>query len=160
MNYCENSEANVVFGREFPQKNVAECLFRHILQDTFFFVKWRNVQLCMQINFITKCFIYCSWFFRNNSISGATSLKALRKESLGPQNCKRTKSSSINQVCKFLLDFDPHWYFGKVAPPNYETTLFGVNGPPKGGLGGNNVSTPIDHKEKPILYIFPSWVMG
>ena len=47
-----------------------------------FFVKWRNVQLCMQINFITKFFIYCPWFSRNNSISGATSLKALRKESL------------------------------------------------------------------------------
>ena len=28
--------AKVVFGREFPQKNVAECLFRHILQDTIF----------------------------------------------------------------------------------------------------------------------------
>ena len=28
-------------------------------------------------------FIYWSWFSRNNSISGATSLKALRKESLG-----------------------------------------------------------------------------
>ena len=26
--------------------------------------------------------IYCPWFSRNNSISGATSLKALRKESL------------------------------------------------------------------------------
>ena len=26
----------VVFGREFLQKNVAECLFRHILQDTIF----------------------------------------------------------------------------------------------------------------------------
>ena len=28
--------AKVVFGREFPQKNVVECLFRHILQDTIF----------------------------------------------------------------------------------------------------------------------------
>ena len=26
--------------------------------------------------------MYCPWFSRNNSISGATSLKALRKESL------------------------------------------------------------------------------
>ena len=26
----------VVFGKGFPQKNVAECLFRHILQDTIF----------------------------------------------------------------------------------------------------------------------------
>ena len=48
----------------------------------YFFVKWRNVQLCMEFNFITKIFIYCPWFSRNNSISGATSLKALRKESL------------------------------------------------------------------------------
>ena len=29
-----------------------------------------------------KNFIYCSWFFCNNTISGATSLKTLRKESL------------------------------------------------------------------------------
>ena len=69
----------------------------------------------------------------------------------GPLNCKRTKSSSINQVCKFLLDLDPHWYFGKVVPPNYETALFGVNGAPKGGLGGNPVLTSVDHKEKLIL---------
>ena len=47
-----------------------------------FFAKWRNVQLCMQINFITNFFMYCPWFSRNNSISGATSLKAHRKESL------------------------------------------------------------------------------
>ena len=26
----------VAFGKGFPQKNVAECLFRHILQDTIF----------------------------------------------------------------------------------------------------------------------------
>ena len=51
-----------------------------------FFVKWRNVQLCMQINFITNFFIYCPWFSRNNSISSATSLKTLRKESLWQEN--------------------------------------------------------------------------
>ena len=28
--------AKVMFGREFPQKNVAEWFFRHILQDTIF----------------------------------------------------------------------------------------------------------------------------
>ena len=28
--------SKVVFGRQFPQKNVAERLFRHILQDTIF----------------------------------------------------------------------------------------------------------------------------
>ena len=39
--------AKVEFGRELPQENVAECLFRRILQDTIFFVKWRNLQLCM-----------------------------------------------------------------------------------------------------------------
>ena len=32
----------VMFGRELPQKNVEECLFRYN-----FFMKWRNVQLCM-----------------------------------------------------------------------------------------------------------------
>ena len=40
----------VVFGRDLPQKNVAECLFKHILQDTIFFVKWRNVQLSMYLD--------------------------------------------------------------------------------------------------------------
>ena len=76
------SSTKVVFGKEFPQKNVAGCLFRHTFQDAIFFVKWQNVQLCMKINFIKKIFIYCPWFSRNNSISGTTSLKALRKESL------------------------------------------------------------------------------
>ena len=35
-------------------------------------------------NFVSrlKFFIYCPWFSRNNSISGATSLKALRKDFL------------------------------------------------------------------------------
>ena len=59
-------------------KNVAECFFSYI-----FFVKCRNVQLCtyicMYINFIN---FFCPLLFRNNSISGGTSLKALRKESL------------------------------------------------------------------------------
>ena len=32
----KSKSTKVVFGREFPQKNVAECLFRHILQDTIF----------------------------------------------------------------------------------------------------------------------------
>ena len=32
---------------------------------------------------LSQFFIYCPWFSRNNSISGATSIKALRKESLG-----------------------------------------------------------------------------
>ena len=34
--YCSAVMTKVVFGRDFPQKNVAECLFRHILQDTNF----------------------------------------------------------------------------------------------------------------------------
>ena len=48
---------------------------RHIHQDTICFVKWRIVQLC-----ITNFLICCPW--RNNCISGITSLKALREESL------------------------------------------------------------------------------
>ena len=33
--WVERIGIKVVFGRECPQKNVAECLFRHVLQDTF-----------------------------------------------------------------------------------------------------------------------------
>ena len=35
-NILLNWSAKVVFGRGFLQKNVAECLFKHILQDTIF----------------------------------------------------------------------------------------------------------------------------
>ena len=91
--YCKNSRSStafkVVFGRVFPQKNVAECLSDILFFKTqFFFVKWRNVQLCMLIKFITIFFIYRQWFYRNNSISGATTLTALRKESLVLQYMK------------------------------------------------------------------------
>ena len=68
---------------EFPEKKCGGMSFQtYTSRYIFFFVKWRNVQLCMQINFITIFFIYCTWFSRNNSISGATSLTALRKEIL------------------------------------------------------------------------------
>ena len=61
-----------------------------------FFVKWRNVQFCMKINFITKISTYCPWISRNNSISGATSLKALKKESLAcPENAQSLKSHAL-----------------------------------------------------------------
>ena len=69
-----------------------------------------------------------------------------------------SKFASINQVCKFLVDLDPHWYFGKVVSPNNETTPIGVNGTPKGDLGGNHILTPLDHWKKLILYIFLSKV--
>ena len=39
-------------------------------------------KITLVLRFATPLFIYCPWFSRNNSISGATSLKALRKESL------------------------------------------------------------------------------
>ena len=71
-----------MFGRGFPQKNMEECLFRHILQDTFFFVKWRAENFAYGLLFVTKSFSYGLWFSRNNSISGATSLNSLRKECL------------------------------------------------------------------------------
>ena len=38
--------------------------------------------VCRLIILSQKFFTYCPWASRNNSISGATSLKALRKESL------------------------------------------------------------------------------
>ena len=56
----------------------AKKMWRNVFSDTFFC----KMAKCMYINSIIKIFIYSPWFFRNNSISGATSLKALRKESL------------------------------------------------------------------------------
>ena len=44
---------------------------------------------------------------------------------------QRSKFASINQVWKFLVDLDPHWYFGKVAFLNNETTPIGFNRTPK-----------------------------
>ena len=52
------------------------------------------------------------------------------------QELQLSKFASINQVCKFLVDLDPHWYFGKVVSPNNETTSIGGNGTPKGGFRG------------------------
>ena len=34
--FINHKTSKVVFVREFPQINMAECLFRHILQDKFF----------------------------------------------------------------------------------------------------------------------------
>ena len=34
--FRKNENIKVVFGREFPQINVAECICRHILRDTIF----------------------------------------------------------------------------------------------------------------------------
>ena len=76
---------NAKVWNRFSAKNVAEGGMSFQTYTYFklvFFVKWRNVQLSMKINFITKFFTYWPWFSRNNSISGATSRKALRKESL------------------------------------------------------------------------------
>ena len=68
-----------------------------------FFVKWQNVQLCMQINFITKFLIYFPWFSRNNSISGATSLKALRKESLVVSSYKLNLFSIFSTYISYMF---------------------------------------------------------
>ena len=43
---------------------------------------------------------------------------------------KKSKSSSINQECKFLLDLDPHWCFGKVVPLNHKIIPMGVTKAP------------------------------
>ena len=43
---------------------------------------------------------------------------------------KKSKSSSINQECKFLLDLDPHWWFGKKVPLNYKIIQMGVTEAP------------------------------
>ena len=81
---CYEGHIKVVLGREFPQKNVTEWLFRHILQDTIFLQNGEmyNFVCRLILSQISLC-MYCPWFSRNNSISGTTSLKALRKESLG-----------------------------------------------------------------------------
>ena len=65
-----------------------------------------------------------------------------------------SKFASINQIGKFLVDLDPHWYFGKITFPNNETTPIEFNRTPKGGLGGNHVLTPSDDSKKLILKYF------
>ena len=63
--------------------------------------------------------------------------------------------SYIKQV-KFLGDLDPHWYFGRVVAPNYETKLMGSLEPPQVGLGVLSFVNPLRSQEKQdILYIFP-----
>ena len=39
---------------------------------------------------------------------------------------KKSKSPSISQECKFLLDLDPHWFFSRVVPLNHKIIPMGV----------------------------------
>ena len=45
-------------------------------------------------------------------------------------------------------------YFGRVVPPNNETTPMGVAGTFKVGLGVLHVITPLDHKESRLIHNF------
>ena len=36
----------------------------------------------------------------------------------------------LYKTSQFLGDLDPHWYFGRVVAPNYETKLMGSLEPP------------------------------
>ena len=47
-----------------------------------------------------------------------------------PYKCKKSKSPSINQECKFLLDLDPYWCFCKVVPLNHKIIQMGVTEAP------------------------------
>ena len=47
-----------------------------------------------------------------------------------------------------------HSYFGRVVPPNNETTPMGVTGTFKVGLGVCYVITPLDHKENRLIHYF------
>ena len=47
-----------------------------------------------------------------------------------------------------------HSYFGRVVPPNNETTPMGVTGTFKVGLGVLHVITPLDHKESKLIHNF------
>ena len=49
---------------------------------------------------------------------------------LKPYKYKKSKSSSINKDCNFLLDLDPHWCFGKVVPLNHKIIPMGVTKAP------------------------------
>ena len=57
-------------------------------------------------------------------------------------------------MSNFLEDLDPHNYFGRVSPPNNETTPMGVTGTFMVGLGVHHVLTFIYHKEKRIIHYF------
>ena len=64
---------------------------------------------------------------------------------------------SSKNKSNFLMDLDPHWYFGRVVPPNYKTTLMGLMGPPNVGLGGYYFLTPLKNLENMIFYVFSLW---
>ena len=57
-------------------------------------------------------------------------------------------------MSNFLEDLDPHNYFGRVSPPNNETTPMGVTGTFMVGLGVHHVLIFIYHKEKRIIHYF------
>ena len=53
-----------------------------------------------------------------------------------------------------------HSYFGRVVPPNNETTPMGVTGTFKVGLGVLHVITPLDYKESRLIHNFFSMGRG
>ena len=57
-------------------------------------------------------------------------------------------------------DLDPHWHFGRVVFPNYETTQMGSLGPPKVGIGSYHVQPHLGHWENWIINIFSLWGRG
>ena len=64
---------------------------------------------------------------------------------------------SSKNKSNFVMDLDPHWYFGRVVPSNYETTPMGSMGPPNVGLGGYYFLTPLKNLENMIFYVFSLW---
>ena len=55
-----------------------------------------------------------------------------------------------------IVPIEVHSYFGRVVPPNNETTPMGVTEILKLGLGGlsYHAITPLDHKENRLIHYF------
>ena len=53
-----------------------------------------------------------------------------------------------------IVPMGVHSYFGRVVPPNNETSPMGVTGTFVGGLGVCHVITPSDHKESMLIHYF------
>ena len=56
--------------------------------------------------------------------------KNITQHPLLPYKYKKSKSPSINQECKFLLDLDTHWCFSQVVPLNYKIIQMGITETP------------------------------
>ena len=105
----------VVFGKELPQKNMVECLFRYILQDTIF-CKMANCTILYVVLrlILSQFFIYCPWFSRNSSFPVQLPLQLLEK------------NLQLHNIALILTTLHVHIVCTMQCTPNISARFLGI----------------------------------